>query len=274
MAAALRAHWPLYLIEAAGLGTFMFVAGSVAVGLGHLPPAAARYVSLHPTVQRALFGALMGLTAITIIYSPWGQRSGAHINPAVTVTYLRLGKSEPWDALCYIAAQFLGGAVGFFLIAQLLRPGLAEPSVHYIVTQPGTGGVAVAFVAESCIAGILMFAILFASNHRRLGRWTGLLAGLLVATYITVEAPLSGMSMNPARTFASAFAAHDWTAIWVYFVAPPLGMLAAAEAFVRWKGRTSVICAKLCHRPDDVDCIFRCGYRRAAALQQEHHSYA
>ena len=78
--------------------------------------------------------------------------------------------------------------------------------------------------------------------------------------YLTVEAPLSGMSMNPARTFASAVSARLWTALWVYFTAPPLGMLLAAEVYVRLKGARRVICAKL-HHHNRKRCIFRCGNR-------------
>src|SRR3989304_987347 len=80
---------------------------------------------------------------------------------------------------------------------------------------------------------LLMTVVLAASNTPRLARRTGLFAGVLVAAYITVEAPLSGMSLNPARTFASALPASVWTAFWVYLAAPPLGMLLAAELYAR-----------------------------------------
>jgi aquaporin Z len=78
-------------------------------------------------------------------------------------------------------------------------------------------------------------------------------------TYITIEAPISGMSMNPARTLGSAFSAANWMAIWIYFIAPPLGMLLAAELYVRRFGVASVLCAKL-HHDNRERCIFRCNY--------------
>jgi len=102
------------------------------------------------------------------------------------------------------------------------------------------------------------------SNSKRLAGFTGIFAGILVATYITVEAPLSGMSMNPARTFGSALPAHMWKDSWIYFSAPPLGTLAAAEAYVKLAGAHKVICAKLHHGAGER-CIFKCGYRRADA---------
>jgi aquaporin Z len=88
-----------------------------------------------------------------------------------------------------------------------------------------------------------MTVILTVSNNSRIHRLTGLYAGILVAVYITVEAPVSGMSMNPARSFASAVPAHQWTALWVYFIAPLLGMFLAAEAYLRARGTQSVALA-------------------------------
>jgi aquaporin Z len=99
--------------------------------------------------------------------------------------------------------------------------------------------------------------ILHVSNNSRLHKLTGLCAGALVAIYITLEAPISGMSMNPARTLASAVPAYHWTALWIYFTAPLIGMFLAAEAYVRTRGRQSVACAKL-HHQNPTRCIF-CG---------------
>ena len=90
-------------------------------------------------------------------------------------------------------------------------------------------------------------------------RFTGVIAGALVATFITLEAPLSGMSMNPARTFGSALPGRVWDALWIYFTAPPLGMLLASELYVRTRGAGAVICAKF-HHHNNKRCIFNCGY--------------
>jgi aquaporin Z len=83
---------------------------------------------------------------------------------------------------------------------------------------------------------------------------------VLVAIYVTFEAPLSGMSMNPARTLGSAFQASYWHSLWIYFIAPALGMLIAAELFLRVRKGAPPRCAKLYHT-SDKRCIFRCGYR-------------
>lgn len=131
-----------------------------------------------------------------------------------------------------------------------------------MVTAPGSAGVGVALLAEFALTFVLMLVVL-AVNNSRFTRWTGLVVGAMVAVYITVEAPLSGMSMNPARSFASAAVSGLWDHLWVYLVAPPLGMLSAAQVFVWVKGRLAVRCAKLDHDPR-LRCIF-CGHRPAAA---------
>lgn len=248
LSAALRDHWPEYAIEAAGLGVFMLSACLFTVLLQPVTNA---------PLQRALMGLAMGATAAAIIYSPWGQRSGAHLNPAVTLTYLRLGRIPAHDAAFYVLAQVAGGTLGVAL-AWAIAPRGVE-AAHFAATLPQAGRAA-AFAAETLISFVLMSAVL-AVSASRFARWTGACAAALVAFYIFAESPISGMSMNPARTLASALGARDFTAIWIYFLAPALGMLAAGAA-QRQPG-----CAKLDH-PDKVKCIF-CEQRLAAANQQD-----
>src|SRR5256885_7100411 len=136
---ALRRHWPEYLMEAAGLGLFMISAAVFATVLEY-PGSPLHKAIPDPLVRRALMGLAMGLTAIGIIYSPWGKQSGAHINPAVTMTFFRLGKVAPWDAVFYVIAQFAGGVAGVALVAVAGGKLLAHPSVNYVATLPGDGG--------------------------------------------------------------------------------------------------------------------------------------
>ena len=257
---ALKNHWAEYLIEASGLCFFMISACVFGTLLFHPSSPVQRAIS-NPVLIRVLMGLAMALTSIVIIYSPWGKRSGAHINPSVTLTFLRLGKVEPADALFYIVAQFAGGITGVLIASLLLGNLLSAPAVNYVTTMPGEYGVGIAFIAEVLISFILMSVVLIVSNTRRLNHFTGLFAAALVMTYISLENPFSGMSMNPARTFGSAVSARAWTALWVYFTAPPLSMLLAAETYIRIKGNRAVACAKLHHR-NNQRCIFRCGYKK------------
>jgi aquaporin Z len=258
MIRALRDHWPEYLIEATCLAVFMVSANVFTAVIFHPSSPVSGWVS-DPIEARFLMGLAMGGTAIALIFSPWGKRSGAHMNPATTLTFLRLGRVSPWDAVFYVAAQFAGGLAGTLAATGLLGTAIAHPSVDYAATLPGAGGPWIAFAAELLIAFVLMATILVVSNTKSLARYTGLFAGALVALYITFEAPLSGMSLNPARTFGSAVFASRYTALWVYFAAPLAGMLLAAETYVR-TGRARVAhCAKL-HHDNDERCIFFCRY--------------
>ncbi len=245
-------HWPEYAMEAAGLGAFMVSASTVTTLIEH--PSFPIRGLLDPFVRRLLMGCAMGLTAIVLIYSPWGRRSGAHLNPSVTLTFLRLGKISTRDALAYIAAQFAGGLLGIAAAALLLAPWIAEPAVNFVATTPGPDGPGVAFAGELAISFVLMTTVLALSGVPRLAPATGVVAGVLVAAFIALEAPLSGMSMNPARTLGPSLVGGVRDGLWIYFVAPPLGMLAAAELVNRARGYLAVHCAKLHH--DDGPCIF------------------
>jgi len=258
MTEALEAHWPEYLLEASGLCLFMISACAFTVLLYH-PASPVTQGIQSEVMRRILMGVAMGSTAVALIFSPLGKRSGAHFNPSVTLTFFRLGKIKAWDAVFYILFQFAGGIVGVVIASLVLGTLVSHKAVNYAATVPGPKGPATAFVAELTITFILMTVILTVSNTKRLGRWTGLFAGALVAVYISIESPLSGMSMNPARTLGSAFGAHQFTSLWIYFTAPPLGMLLAAEAYKRIKGSRAVACAKL-HHYNSARCIFRCNF--------------
>ena len=261
---SLKEHWPEYLCEAAELGLFMISASLFTILLWH-PSSPALNVIPNPFIRRMLTGMAMGGTAIALIFSPLGKRSGAHFNPAVTLTFWRLGKVKNWDAVFYVIAQFVGGILGVLLVSAFAQMAMAHPAVNYVATLPGPGGAGVAFLAEFVIAFVLMTVVLLVSNTPRLARYTGLFAGTLVATYITLEAPFSGMSMNPARTFSSAFVGHLWTGLWIYFTAPLLAMQLAAWVYLRGNG--TVHCAKY-HHHNRQRCIFNCRFQDLREREQ------
>ncbi len=256
MIAALRGHWPEYVIEAAGLAAFMISACAFGVLIFH-PDSPAHAALGTDLARRAVMGVAMGATAIGIIYSPWGRRSGAHINPSTTLAFLRLGKIAPPDAAFYIAAHFIGAVAGVATSWALLGARLAHRSTWFVATVPGPAGTLAAFAAEVGISFLLMSVVLAVSSSH-FQRLTGLFAGFLVALYITFEAPISGMSMNPARSFGSAVFAGALAPLWIYFVAPLVGMQLAV---VIMPPRAKRGCAKLDH-PSDRPCIF-CGQGRA-----------
>ena len=213
---------------------------------------------------RALMGLAVGATVIAIIMSPWGKQSGGHFNPALTLAFYRLGKVRSPDALFYIVAQF-SGAIGGVCVARYLLPDIVgRQGLRYAVTAPGVHGSFLAFICELTISFVLMSTILFVSSRETLVRYTPYFVGFLYAAFITLEAPLSGMSMNPARSFAPALHVSYWHALWLYLIAPTAGMLVASEVFLRTRGGVPPLCAKL-HHTNDKRCIFRhCTAARSA----------
>jgi aquaporin Z len=264
---ALNQHWPEYLMEAGELGLLMLSACLFTALLEYPGSAAVRLIP-SSFARTALIGLAMAATAVTLNFSAWGKRSGAHMNPAITMTFFRLKKVRPWDAVFYFVAQFVGGIAGVAVSAILLGMIIRHPAVNYAVTRPGPAGAGVAAAAETIISFFLVLIVLIVSNSRSWNRFTPVFAGVLVAAFITFEAPFSGMSMNPARTFGSAFVAWSFGSLWIYFLAPPIGMLLAAEVYLRFRSAQAVYCAKF-HHANTKRCIFICSY---AELMKGDHS--
>ena len=219
-----------YVCEALGLGVFMFSAGLFDILIDH-PDSPVRALIESSIIRRFLIGLSMGLTALFIIFSPFGQKSKAHINPSVTLTFWRLKRIKGFDALFYIIFQFMGGSLGLFLISLLFPQSIKHPVINYIITIPSKSEVILAFFAEFLISFILMSTVLWTNKHHKLSKYTPYFTATLITLFITFEAPFSGMSMNPARTFSSAIVANVWTSFWIYCTAPILGMFLAGEIY-------------------------------------------
>jgi aquaporin Z len=242
-------------MDGALLGFFM-ISACVSVTLLEHPASPLREHLASDFLRRALVGLAMGVTAVVLIYSPWGKRSGALMNPAMTLAFVRLGKLEPWAALGYIVAQLAGGTAGVFVSALALGSALGDPAVNYVVTAPGGYGVAAAWLGEFAIAFTLLSVVVLVNRVPRLAAHAGWFAAALVALFITFEAPLSGMSLNPARSFASAAVAGAWHGFWIYLTAPVAGVLAAVEV-LRSFGPHRALCGKPSHDPS-ITCFLRC----------------
>ena len=243
-------------MEAAELGAFMLSASLFGSLLEH-PASPVRALVASPFARRVLMGLAMGATALAIVHSRFGKRSGAHFNPAVTLTFWRLGRVRSADAAFYALAQLAGAISGMLLASAILGGILAHPDVNHVRTLPGPGGAGPAIIVEIGMTFILMSVVLEVSSRPRVARFTGLCAASLVAIYIPLFAPISGMSMNPARSAGSAAAAGSLEFLWVYFTAPLAGTLLAGEAHRLAKGTPSAACAKL-HHENAERCIF-CG---------------
>jgi aquaporin Z len=234
--ASFQKNWKYYLQEALGLGIFMISA----CFFGALLEAANSPIRLaipNSFLRSIIMGVLMGLTALFIFYSKFTSPSGSHINPAVTITFLRLNKICPWDALFFILFQIAGGVLAVLLMQSLMGNYLVNAPVHSVVTVPGAAGPLAALLTEYVISFITMTMVLFISHSEKLKKYTRIFSGCLVCIWVIVAGPVSGFGMNPARSLASAIPANIWTSFWIYLFIPFAGMLSAAELFLFFHGK-------------------------------------
>ena len=260
---ALRRHWPEYAVEGGFLFAFVLAAGIVTAWLQPQPPGAGSEL-LHHAVSGVLLGGLL----MAMIYSPWGRRSGSHMNPAITLAYLRLGKVGRWDGVFYIVAQLAGAAAAVLL----LRAGALLPVAAVPASLAGTLGPTnawLAFGTELVLATLAMLLILFTSNHASFFRWTGVVYGVLVMLVVACVSPLAGFGMNAARLLAVDASGDPGLLRWLNLLPPLLGMQLAIEVYRLFTGRSQVLCAKLAHNTHGR-CIFRCMHpyqTRALAME-------
>jgi aquaporin Z len=258
----LRRHAPEYGIEALFLTGFVLVAGIVSAWLENGSG------TTDIALRHAAAGIATGLVLMVMIYSPWGRRSGTHLNPAITLAYLRLGKIGRWDALFYTLSQVGGGLLAVTLLRSgVLLPAATQPALLSASMGPTTAWST--FTTELVLSASAMVLVLFTSNHASWFRWTGVLYGLLVMLIVACVAPLSGFGMNPARLLAVDLSGELAGARWLNLLPPLLGMQLGVEAWRLFTGRSQVLCAKLVHNTHGR-CIFRCQhpYRsRALALE-------
>lgn len=188
MLKTLKHHWPEYIFEAIGLALFMIFAGGLTCLLEH-PESPVHQALPSKMLRHVLLGLVMGTYIALLIYSPWGRRTGAHINPAGTIAFWRLGKISKVDAILYILAHFVGALITARVLLWAIGGAFAHPDVKCGATTPGPGGVLGAFVVEFVISFLLLYVILIAINSTRLKKLDGLFGGILIALYLIFETP-------------------------------------------------------------------------------------
>jgi aquaporin Z len=263
---ALRTHWREYLMEAAELAFFMLCVCTAGTIL-YERNSPLNTLGVSGLTRSILMGVAISIASYTIIRSPFGRRSGAHFNPALTFAYFGLGRVHRWDALAYILAQFIGGFLGVLIAHALFGASLAGLPVRYVVTLPGRHGYFLAFLAEFLASFILMEIVLVVSNHRRLAKYSPLFVAIVTVCGYALSGSISGYSVNPARSFSSASFARVWNGIWIYFVAPGLGMLTAAALYKNVLGIERIYCAKVFHDLRSV-CPFDCRFEQLQSGSQ------
>lgn len=251
LASAARQHWSEYLMEAAGMMIFVITTCSLGALLFYPASPVAQMIP-HDGLRRLAFGAAIMFMITAFIYSPWGQQSGAHLNPSITLTFFRLKKISLWDSCFYVLAQIVGIVLGVALVRTLLGVNIAQTAVNYLVTLPHEKGLLHAFVKEIWMAGLLMMVVLYLTNHPDFFKYGGIAVGLLGGFFGSSVMPMFTADSFPAST-------ELWGVGSIYLTAPLLGMLIAAEVYLLWKGDGGIYCAKINH-DNHKRCIFNCKF--------------
>lgn len=167
-----------------------------------------------------------GLVVVAMVYAV-GHISGAHLNPAVTLGFYSGGRLEARELAPYWAGQ-LAGAV---LASAVLRLLFGEEAVRLGATLPAMGP-GRAFAMELILTGMLMFVIMaVATDHRAQGAMAGIAIGATVCVAAIIGGPVSGASMNPARSLGPALLGGVFTGHWLYWAAPALGAVAGTLVY-------------------------------------------
>jgi aquaporin Z len=254
--APLRSHFPEYGAEFLGTACLVFFGLSAVVFDFAQGLPMAQWVPDH-SVRLLITGLCFAGTGSLVAISPLGRLSGGHINPSVSLAFWLHGKMRFGDFIGYVVAQMLGGMLGAAALAGVWRHYSA--SVQNGMTFPGAGwALWEVFDWEVAMTALMVFMIFFFVSSRRLMRWTPMMNWLLVATMVWLEAPISGTSLNPARSFGPALVSGIWNGQWIYMIAPPLGgMLGLALFRVGTSETREALTGKLFHAPN-YRSVFKC----------------
>jgi aquaporin Z len=242
-------HLPEWACELAGTAILMFCGLSVvSVDFGHGMPLSHAVAAMIParTGRLLMAGVFFGGVAALVSITPLGRRSGAHLNPSVTFGFWLTGHVSRTDLVGYTVAQCLGATLG--VIALVLVWGRIAVQIFDVRTVPGRGiGAPVAAALEVVMTAALLLTIFAFTSRPRLARWTPLAVWLVLAVLIWQGAPLTGTSLNPARTLGADLVANDLSSFWVYVAGPLVGAALAAGVVKLAHTRIYPLTAKYFH---------------------------
>lgn len=240
-------HVAEWLSELVGTALLIFGGlGAVTLDFSTGSPVATLIPSV--SVRLLITGLLFAGTGSLVAISPLGRRSGAHLNPSVTIGFWVLGKVHPHDLFGYIAGQVTGAFIAELALRALWPAPLA--SLHGAVTQPGPGVTELqALGIEAMMTAVLVATIFAFVSSPRTARWTPLAVWIVVAALVWQGAPFTGTSLNAARSLAPAVVYGEFHALWVYLLGPAAGAAALALAWRSMARERPVLTAKLFHDP-------------------------
>ncbi len=248
-AAADRSAWSLYAAEF--LGTALLLTGGLSAVIVVISPASPVAVFALPGwLARGIAGALFGLTGTLVTISVLGKHSGAHLNPAMTLAFLVEGKISRSHASWYVLSQCLGAIAGACVV--LVWGPWGKPLTYGATTPTPDLNPVLAVTLEALCTVALVGTVFVFLGHRRLQRFTPWTMSPMYAVMVSIEAPWTGTSTNPARSLGPAVATGTWQGFWIYLVGPALGALGGvAVARLLGRGRRDVPQARIASHPAD-----------------------
>jgi aquaporin Z len=239
-------HWAEWGCEFAG--TALLLLGGLSGLFFDVSPGNPVQSAIPSLTTRLLFtGLILGGCGLAVTVSPLGRRSGAHLNPAVSLAFWLRGHMQRLDLAGYVAAQVCGAVAG--TAAAFAIWGHSAQALNLGATKPGAGispGGAAAI--EIAMTFTLVLGILLAVSFERSARWTPLVAWSTVAVCVWRCGALTGASLNPARSIAPALLAPYTTDLWAYLVGPLAGSTLAVACYAGFKGLNTRT-AKILHDP-------------------------
>jgi len=244
--------WRVFVAELVGTALLVLAGLSLVILMfGAGSPVAAALPSEGG--RRLITGFLFGSTGALLALSPVGVRSGAHINPIVTLAFRLFGKIDLRTALGYVVAQLLGGILGCL---PLLAWGAMGRSVAFGATLPGPGySTGIVLLGEVVSTFTMVTLLIVFLGFRQIRPYTPALFPPLYAVMVYLESPISGTSTNPARSLGPAVVSGQWDGWWIYWAGPAIGSIVACLACGMLAKRITV--AKLYHFDSDRDRLFR-----------------
>jgi aquaporin Z len=242
----MKEHLKAYASEFVGTAILM-IAGIAAISFNFGEQSQLANLLPNETLRLALAGAGFALGANIVIYSALGQTSGGHLNPAITIAFWMQGKIETKQLAPYMFCQCLGALAGTWFVATLI-PDLSSSVGHGVTSIADTITPGVAILLEALLTMAFVLMIFWMTSCHDRARYTGLCVFIYLVIVVPLEAPLTGTSINPARSIGPAIYANNYTDLVIYIIAPMTGAI-AGTLIARYVLNQRPKCKRVCGLP-------------------------